>query len=226
MDIFSDFLRLQLNRAKSISVGFGLSTKESRCARHLVTPIGTLPLRYLGVPLADRRLRVQGWQPVIDKVDARFGGWRARLLSHEGQLVLVKAVLSAIPTYFMLVFRMPAGVRQRLDGAMRSSFWRGSDVAKGGALVAWSTVCRSVAHNGLGVRHLQHTNTALLSKWVIRVMKPSNDMVSIPLREVYEHSLDWSVWATPRRGESLDWSVSIPLREGHPWDFPACPVFL
>ena len=26
----------------------------------------------------------------------------------------------------------------------------------GGALVAWSTVCRPVAHGGLGVRHFQH----------------------------------------------------------------------
>ena len=62
MDIFSDFLGLQLNRVKSIFVGFRLSTEEElRCARHLATPIGTLPVQYLGVPLADRRLRVQDW---------------------------------------------------------------------------------------------------------------------------------------------------------------------
>ena len=85
MDIFSDFSRLQLNRVKSIFVGFGLSTEEeSRCARHLATPIGTLPVQYLGVPLADRRLRVQDWQPVIDKVDGRLGGWRSHLLLREG----------------------------------------------------------------------------------------------------------------------------------------------
>ena len=60
----------------------------------------------------------------------------------------------------------------------------------GGALVAWTTVCRPVAHGGLGIRHLEHTNTTLLSKWVIRVMEPSRDMVSTLLREAYKHSLD------------------------------------
>ena len=60
----------------------------------------------------------------------------------------------------------------------------------GGGVVTWSTVCRPVAHGGLGVCHLQHTNATLLSKWVIRVMKRSNDMVSILLCEVYVHSLD------------------------------------
>ena len=111
MDIFSDFSGLQLNRAKSIFVGFGLSTEESRCASHLGTLISTLPVRYLGVLLTDRRLRVQDWKLVIDKVDARLGGWRSHLLSRGGRLVLVKAVFSAIPAYFMPVFCMPAGVR-------------------------------------------------------------------------------------------------------------------
>ena len=47
MDIFSDFSGLQLNRAKCIFVGFGLST---RCARLLATPIRTLLVWYLGLP--------------------------------------------------------------------------------------------------------------------------------------------------------------------------------
>ena len=76
MDIFSDFSRLQLNRAKSTFVGFRLSTEEaSRCAKLLATPIGTLPVRYLGLPLADKKLRLQDWQPVLEKVEARLGGW-------------------------------------------------------------------------------------------------------------------------------------------------------
>ena len=60
MDIFSNFFGLQLNRAKSIFLGFKLSTEEeSRCVGHLATPIGTLPVWYLGLPLVGRRLRIQ-----------------------------------------------------------------------------------------------------------------------------------------------------------------------
>ena len=60
MDIFTDLSSLQLNRAKSTVVGFGLSAEElSRCAEILASPIETLPLRYLGMPLTDRRLRTQ-----------------------------------------------------------------------------------------------------------------------------------------------------------------------
>ena len=109
MEFFTDFSGLQLNRAKSMIVGFGLSAEElSQCAEILATPIGTLPIRYLGLPLTDRRLRTQDWQPVMAKVESRLGGWRGRLLSRGGSLILVKSVLSALPTFFMSIFQMPA----------------------------------------------------------------------------------------------------------------------
>ena len=205
MDIFSDFSGLRLNRAMSTLVGFGLSTEElSGCSQILETPIGTLPIRYLGVPLVHRRLRIQDWQPVFEKVETRLGGWRARLLSCGGRLVLLKSVLAAIPIYYMSIFKMPAGVRRHLEKTMRSFFWRGSQLeeSRGAALVAWTTVCRPVSQGGLGIRHLQHTNMALLTKWVCRMMKSSGDLVSVVLRDGYGHSLDWEMWQTPRRGDS------------------------
>ena len=169
MSIFSDFFGLRLNRAKSSFIGFGLSSEEmTGCSRLLATPISTLPIRYLGVPLVDRRLRISDWQPVLEKVESRLGGWQARLMSRGGRLVLLKAVLAAIPTYFMSIFRLPCGVRKRLEQLMRRFFWCGSRAEETRAvpLVAWETVCRPIEQGGLGVRQLQHTNTALLAKWV------------------------------------------------------------
>ena len=203
MEVFTDFSGLQLNRAKSMIVGFGLSSEElSRCAEILATPIETLPLRYLGIPLTDRRLRTQDWQPMMDKVETRLGGWRGRLLSRGGRLVLVKTVLSALPTYYMSVFQMSAGLRRRLEGIMRRFFWHGTAANRGGTLVAWDVACRPLTDGGLGIRHVQHNNAALLCKWVARVMKPADDIVSRLLHEMYGCSLDWNVWATPQRGDS------------------------
>ena len=103
-----------------------------------------------------------------------------------------EAVLSAIPTYFMSVFRMLAGMRRRLEGAIRHFFWSGSGpvVMRGGALVAWTTVCRPLSQGGLGIHHIQHTSTALLAKWVYRVMQASGDILSQVIREAYGQSLD------------------------------------
>ena len=192
-------------------MGFGLATEElQRCAEILATPIETIPIRYLGLPLTNHRLKTKDWQPVVEKVEKRLGGWRGRLLFRGGRLILVKAVLSAIPTYFMSAFRMPAGVWQRIESAMQSFFSRGADPGRGSALVAWSSVCRPFADGGLGIHHLQHVNSALLCKWVTRVMQPSDDLITHLLWESYRSTLDWDVWAAPRRGDS---PVMAGLRE-------------
>ena len=116
------------------------------------------------------------------------GGWWARLLSRGGRLVLLKAVRSTIPTYYMSLFRVPVGVRKRMDATMRNFFWHGAetDGTRGQALVKWSTVCRLMAEGGLGVRNLRHTNTALLMKRVRRLMKAPSDMATQVLMDDYE----------------------------------------
>ena len=220
MNLFADFSSLQLNRAKSSFVGFGLATEEIlRYAQILALPIGTLPLRYLGLPLTDRCLRIQDWHPMVEKVEMCLGGWQGRLLSRGGRLVLVKAVFSAILMYFMLALWMPVGVRRCLKGAMRSFFWRAADLAKGGALVTSISVCRPFADGGLCMRHLQHANSVLLSKWVVRVMHPSEDMISHLFREAYGSTLDWG-----RMGHTSAWRFSHYC--GSWGDLPAGPTIL
>ena len=126
---------------------------------------------------------------------------------------MLKAVLSAIPTYFMSIFQMPVGVRRRLETVMRGIFWRGPcpEVARGTALVAWETVCRPVSQSGLGIHSLQHTNLALLTKWVCRLLSPSGDLVSVLLQGCYVASLDWHKWQIPQRGDSEFMSSFRPI---------------
>ena len=155
MEIFSDFSGLQLNRAKTSFISFGHSPEENAgCSWIVATLISTLPIRYLGVPVVDRQLRTTDGQSVLEKVEMRLGGWRACLLSRGGCLVLLKAVLAAIAIYFMSIFKLPGGVRKRLEQLTRDFFWHGSrpEESRGVPLVAWETVCWLVEQGVLGVR--------------------------------------------------------------------------
>ena len=214
LDMFSDFSGLSLNQAKSTFIGFGMSAEErDRCARILATPAGSLPIRYLGLPLVEGQMTIREWQPVLEAMERRLGGWRARLLSRGGRLVLLKAVLSAIPTYFMSVFRLPIGICNRMEAIMRRFFWRGADTngTRGQALVKWSTVCRPTTEGGLGVRNLRHTNTALLMKWVRKMMQAPSDMVTRTLMDSYGTALDWGQRSEQRRGESAFYKHLRPV---------------
>ena len=214
LDLFSDFSGLSLNRAKSTFIGFGMSAEErDRCARILDTPTGSLPIRYLGLPLVEGRITTREWQPVLEAMERRLGGWRARLLSRGGRLVLLKSVLSAIPTYFMSVFSLPVGICKRMEAIMRRFFWHRAETngTRGRALVKWSTVCRPTTEGGLGVRNLRHTNTALLMKWVRKMMQAPSDMVTRTIMDSYGTLLDWGQRSEQRRGESAFYKGLRPV---------------
>ena len=78
------------------------------------------------------------------------------------------------------------------------------------ASVPWETLCHLVDQGGLGIRQLMHTNTALLSKWVSRILHPTGELVTSVLRDEYGDALDWRVWQTPRRGDSTFFSSLRP----------------
>lgn len=50
---------------------------------------GSLPVRYLGLPLLPRKLRRGEYQPLVDKVRARVTSWTSRQLSFAGRLQLI-----------------------------------------------------------------------------------------------------------------------------------------
>ena len=169
LNVFADCSGLHINRAKSEFVTFGLSREEElQCSRALMTPVGSLPMKYLGLPLSTGKIRKAEWQPVVDKVERRLAGWKERVLSKGGRLVLLRSVLSAIPTFYLSTFKIPVGIEKRLSGLMRRFFWKGAnpEAGRGMALVSWEDICTPTRQGGLGVPHLDTMNVALLTKWV------------------------------------------------------------
>ncbi|OAY63223.1 putative ribonuclease H protein, partial [Ananas comosus] len=95
---------------------------------------------------------------------ARIEGWKAKLLSHGGRLVLVNSVLSNISLFYFAIFKAPQWVLKRIEALRRSFFWKGCSKITGGAcLVGWRSICKSKKEGGLGVKDMEAMNTALLT---------------------------------------------------------------
>ena len=128
-------------------MGFRIRAQELRIFTLLTRPPYTNRrlIKSLGLSLTEGRLRNRDWQLVITKIEARLGGWQARLLSCSGRLVLLQSLLVAIPIYFLAIFRIPEGVRRQIESIMRRFFWQGTRPfeTRGVALVAWRTVLPS-----------------------------------------------------------------------------------
>ena len=74
-----------------------------------------LPMIYLGLPLGAKFNSKLIWNPIIEKLERRLGGWKRLYLSKGGKLTLIKSTLSNLLTYFLSLFHLPADVAYRLE---------------------------------------------------------------------------------------------------------------
>jgi hypothetical protein len=100
------------------------------------------PCRYLGLSLSLNKLTKDQIQSFIDRIGDQFPGWKADLLTKPGRKVLVQYVFTSMIIYLAMALDIPAWGWKAMDKFRRSSFWRGSEDAKGGhCQVAWAMVC-------------------------------------------------------------------------------------
>ena len=89
-------------------------------------------------------------------------------LSKGGRITLIKSTLSNLPTYFLLLLPLLAGVASRIENIYCNFLWGGIGEEKKFHLVSWNKVCQPVSCGGLGVRNLRLFNKALIGKWLWR----------------------------------------------------------
>jgi hypothetical protein len=107
--------------------------------------ISEFPYSYLGLPLHYKKLPRSTIQPMVQKIVNRLPGWKRNLLAYPGRQLLVKMVISAMPTHFLTVHKMAAWAIKEVDHFRRSFLWRGQDTDKvrgGHCLVKWKCCIR------------------------------------------------------------------------------------
>jgi hypothetical protein len=106
--LFERVSGMRINFHKSECVPMNLDEDMAHVIAHILScPVGTLPMKYLGVPLHFNKLKREDLQPLLDKLIKRMAGWRGRLLACSSRLVLIKSVLASIPVYLLSVLKFP-----------------------------------------------------------------------------------------------------------------------
>ncbi|KAL0295918.1 UNVERIFIED_CONTAM: hypothetical protein Sangu_3177600 [Sesamum angustifolium] len=171
---------------------------------------GSLPVKYLGIPLTSSRLTIADCRPLIDKVDARLAGWNNQILSYAGRLQLIKSVLTTLHTYWASAFILPKGVLKTLEKKMRQFLWQGSAGSRN-AKVAWAWITKPKEEGGLGIRSLTTTNQALMLKQLWRILQ--NDGTSIWVDWIQRYRLRHStIWTFNGALGSWGWKKMLKLR--------------
>ena len=112
MDVLDHFYNLagqKVNKSKS-RILFSPNVARRR-RRRLCNKMGIYETsdlgRYLGFPLLQQGRNSNAFNFVAKKIQAKLAGWKSRLLSRAGRLVLVKIAVAPIADYYMQCHALP-----------------------------------------------------------------------------------------------------------------------
>lgn len=175
--------------------------------------MGSLPITYLGIPISGRRPCKQDWRSLTEKIKGRLASWKSNYLSIGGRLTLLNSVLSAVPTYWMSLFRLPKWVTKEIDRVRRDFLWSGPDIEKPRCrLVAWQNIYRSKEQGDWGILDLTSFNLALLGKWRWKFLMDSKWSCAKVLQFNYNKPT-WDLFCQFRGRVSFFWSGVLKCLE-------------
>jgi hypothetical protein len=130
---------------------------------------GVFPIKYLGIPLHYEKLSRADIQPLIDKILKRIAGWRGKLLSYRGRIILIKSCLASIPIYLLSFFKFPKWALDLINTQMANCLWNDFEGHRKLHLANWQLVCLNKDFGGLGIPNLRDLNLCLLGSWVKKI---------------------------------------------------------
>ncbi|KAG8383539.1 hypothetical protein BUALT_Bualt04G0024000 [Buddleja alternifolia] len=176
LNFFEDWSGLSVSKSKSvIHFSHNVSPELKNEIKNLLDIKECChKIQHLGLPFCKQQKRTACFNDLVEKLNNKLSGWKAKNLSQAGRLILLKTVAQAIPVYQMSHYLLPISICSKLDASMRKFSW-GHDPNKNHLhLMAWDDICRPKALGGLGLRKMKDLNFALLSKLAWKMVSEKN----------------------------------------------------
>jgi mannosylglycoprotein endo-beta-mannosidase len=143
---------MRINFHKSELVPLNLDPDTAHSLAHILCcPLGSFPLKYLGIPLHYDNLSREDIQPLVDKILKKIAGWRGKLLSLAARATLIKTCLSSIPVYLLSFIKFPKWAIKILNTQMANCLWNVSEDNHKIHLANWELVSMCKDYGGLGI---------------------------------------------------------------------------
>jgi len=80
---------------------------------------------YLGLPISKERMKAEIWTKQIEKMQDRIKNWGMTWLNMAGSVILIKALLVALPIYQYAIIMAPTSAHKQMELILRSFLWQG-----------------------------------------------------------------------------------------------------
>jgi hypothetical protein len=120
--------------------------------------------KYLGLPIPECRMKKGKFQPIKEIYKKKMSDYTEKYLSGAAKEVHIKAVLQALATHTMSVFKFSAGLCEDLMQMIRNYWWGDDQDQRHIHWTSWENLIKSKSQGGMGFRDLKLFNQALLAR--------------------------------------------------------------
>jgi len=75
---------------------------------------GSIPFKYLGLPVGSNPRSMSTWEPLVEKINGRLNTWGHKYISFGGRIVLLNSVLNVILIFYLSFLTLPMQVWKRI----------------------------------------------------------------------------------------------------------------
>lgn len=168
---------------------------------------GTLPVRYLGIPLDAQRLKVAYFSPLIQAISNHIDAWKGCTLSYAGRLELLRAIVQGVVGFWLQHFPLPTCVINHIVSICRKFLW-GNKMA----VVAWDDLCMPIEEGGLGLRNYNTWNYAFIAKALWNIHSKKDTLWVQWIHEYYLEGTNLWTWQ-PKKEHSPHIKSIIMVRD-------------
>lgn len=137
---------------------------------------GPLPFKYLGVPLACKKLSIHHYMILVDKIVGRVQHQSTKLLSYAGRVQLINSISFVITNYWMQCFPLPKSLIKKADVVCRSFLWTGGDDIGRKNPIACKNICKPRKQGGLNVIEQETYNKIAMMKLLWNLSGKSDNL--------------------------------------------------
>ena len=182
---FEAFSGMQVNKQKSAMVLSAIDDSVKDAILDMTGfRLGSLPMKYLGVPLISSKLSHSDCQPLLDKIIARIQSWTSCSLSFPGRLQLISSVLYSIQAYWCTMFIIPKYTCYKIEQIFNGFLWSVKEGNARKAKVGWESLCLPKEEGGLGLRRIKDWNDAKIMKHIWSLFYRKDSIWVALVREV------------------------------------------
>lgn len=161
-----------------------INTQQNIISLTGITKIGGFG-RYLGLPETVGRNKYDAFSYIIQRLQGKLDSWYSQFLSQAGKEVLIKSVVTALPTYSISCFLLSKKLLSQISAKIRHLWWSSGKDKHKMPWVSWDKMTRLKQYGGMGFKDLQKFNIALLAKQSWRMLTKPQSLLARVLKAKY-----------------------------------------